>query len=45
MVATAVAEAERQEVKLPADDYISALKDAIQKMVYERKAINPNAPL
>ena len=44
MVAEAVQKAEEQEVKLPPEDYVEVLKEALEQMVEERLKKDKDAP-
>jgi len=44
MVDDAIAEVKKQEVHLPVEAYIEALKGAISEMLEARKAADPDAP-
>lgn len=44
MVQEAVLKAEKLEIKLPPEDYVEVLKEAMKKMVEERLAKDEDAP-
>lgn len=44
MVQEAVSKAEKLEIKLPPEDYVEVLKEAMKKMVEERLAKDEDAP-
>lgn len=44
IVADAVAKAEEQEIKLPADAYVTVLKEAVEKIIAARMDADPDAP-